>query len=174
MPAAGLRRWSAAGRELRERDPARYTTLLRLSEMAIRAHRQLRQLERSGHDLAVRVRAIADVAAEVGRPRTRRAWGAVAIAAAKRAGLEGPDVDSLRVNLEDQWRIDEGERLKRGDVVRLPAAAGGGTAVVEACRYDVIPVQVVVSARGGKRQTIPADLVTLVPAPRRRRKAGGS
>jgi hypothetical protein len=37
---------------------------------------------------------------------TRREWGAVAVAAARRAGLDGPDLDSLRVNLRNQFAID--------------------------------------------------------------------
>lgn len=98
---------------------------------------------------------------------TRHEWGALAVAAAKRAGLERPDVASLRTNLENQWRIDDGARLKRGDTVRLPAAAGGGVATVHATRYGVIPAQVIVCARGAKRRTLPADMVTLIPSRRR-------
>jgi hypothetical protein len=169
MAAAGLRRWTNAGRELRQRDPGRYRALLHLAEQAIRAHRQI---ERGGHELATKVRRVADIAAEVGRPRTRRDWGAVAVAAAERAGLEGADVRSLRTNLENQWRVDERRvddqrvRLKRGDTVRLPAAAGGGLAIVQACRRTV-PEQVVVAARD-KSLTLPADLVTRVRTPRGR------
>lgn len=43
---------------------------------------------------------------------TRREWGALAIAAARRAGLEGADVRELSDHLEDQWEID-GERPSR-------------------------------------------------------------
>lgn len=38
---------------------------------------------------------------------TRREWGALAVAAARRAGLEKPDLDSLRVNLRNQFAIDD-------------------------------------------------------------------
>lgn len=38
---------------------------------------------------------------------TRREWGEIAVAAAARAGLEAPDLDSLRVYLRDQFAIDE-------------------------------------------------------------------
>lgn len=36
----------------------------------------------------------------------RRDWGAIAVAAARRAGLEDPDVRELRRHLEDQWAVD--------------------------------------------------------------------
>lgn len=36
---------------------------------------------------------------------TRREWGEIAVAAARRAGLPEPDVESLRTNLENEWAI---------------------------------------------------------------------
>jgi len=53
---------------------------------------------------------------------TRREWGALAIAAAERAGLEPPDLDSLRVYLRDQWAIDAGSRPRRR--AGIPPAVG--------------------------------------------------
>jgi hypothetical protein len=46
-------------------------------------------------------------AVERALPRlSRREWGELAIAAAARAGLEEPDIESLRVHLRDQFAID--------------------------------------------------------------------
>jgi hypothetical protein len=54
------------------------------------------------------------VAVEQALPRlTRREWGALAVAAAARAGLEEPDLASLRVYLRDQWAIDGAQRASR-------------------------------------------------------------
>lgn len=51
------------------------------------------------------------VAVEQALPRlTRREWGAIALAAARRAGLEEPDLASLRVHLRDQFAIDARRR----------------------------------------------------------------
>jgi hypothetical protein len=62
MPAARLRRWSAAGRELRQCDPVRYRALLDLSERILRAHRMLLK----AHNLRAR-----DLATEVRRRLSR-------------------------------------------------------------------------------------------------------
>lgn len=42
----------------------------------------------------------------------RRDWGAIAIEAARRAGLDDPDIRELRGHLEDQWAVD-GEHPRR-------------------------------------------------------------
>jgi hypothetical protein len=64
----------------------------------------LRRDQQRGH---ARVRSVKRLLAivEPYQP-TRREWGAIAIEAARRAGLEEPDVASLRLNLENQWVID--------------------------------------------------------------------
>jgi hypothetical protein len=58
-------------------------------------------------------RCIANIARQ--RP-TRRQWGSIAILAAERAGLEGADVRSLRVNLANQWAVaaEEPKGRRRG------------------------------------------------------------
>lgn len=48
---------------------------------------------------------------------SHRDWGAIAVAAARRAGLEDPDVRELRRHLEDQWAVDT-------EPAALPAAIG--------------------------------------------------
>ena len=53
MPAAKLRRWSAAGRELRRRDPGRYRALLELTEGILRVHRRQ---SRQSRDLSAEIR----------------------------------------------------------------------------------------------------------------------
>lgn len=46
---------------------------------------------------------------------TRREWGELAIGAARRAGLERPDLASLRVNLDNQFAIGQAdEQAERG------------------------------------------------------------
>lgn len=50
---------------------------------------------------------------------TPREWGALAVAAAERAGLEEPDLDSLRVYLRDQFAIDDAD----GRMATPPAPA---------------------------------------------------
>lgn len=56
----------------------------------------------------------------------RREWGALAIAAARQAGLEEPDLRELRGHLDDQWAIDD--------------------------RSVALPVAVAVAARGRRRR----------------------
>jgi hypothetical protein len=47
------------------------------------------------------------------RRLTRREWGSVAVHAAKRAGLCKPDVDSLRLNLRNEFALMARPRRSR-------------------------------------------------------------
>lgn len=42
---------------------------------------------------------------------SRREWGALAVAAARRAGLAEPDIAALRRHLDDQLALDDDEEV---------------------------------------------------------------
>lgn len=44
---------------------------------------------------------------------TRRDWFELAVALARRAGMEEPDLQEFRGHMEDQWAIDAGHSAKR-------------------------------------------------------------
>lgn len=97
---------------------------------------------------------------------TRREWGALAELAARRAGLDAEDVDTLRTSLHDARRAKDRRPgrpgFRPGDPVRM-RDEDGGVMTVDVYRGNVLPkeVEVIWATAEGVRhvQTIPADLL---------------
>lgn len=108
---------------------------------------------------------------------TRREWADVALDAARRAGLDAEDLETLRTSLHDAQRAERGQRRRSirskfrvGDPVRYRDDPDSPIATVEEYRPNLVPreVDILWATAAGLQytRTVPADLLEIAPEER--------